>query len=95
MNADARRARADRRSTTAPTAKTGSAAATSPAIFLLSIPLAFLAPDVAPYLWLVLFFDPSSRLAAALSGRTVKATERPGWEQVTDQPRPVTTAWQR
>jgi hypothetical protein len=30
-------------------------------IFLLSVPLAFLAPDVAPYLWLVLFVDPSSR----------------------------------
>jgi uncharacterized membrane protein len=33
------------------------------AIFLLSVPLAFLAPDLAPYLWLVLFVDPSSRLA--------------------------------
>lgn len=32
-------------------------------IFLLSIPLAFLAPDVAPYLWLALFVDPSARLA--------------------------------
>jgi uncharacterized membrane protein len=32
-------------------------------IFLLSVPLAFLAPDIAPYLWLVLFLDPSSRLA--------------------------------
>lgn len=32
-------------------------------IFLLSIPLAFLAPTVAPYLWLVLFVDPSARLA--------------------------------
>jgi uncharacterized membrane protein len=32
-------------------------------IFLLSVPLAFLAPDLAPYLWLVLFLDPSSRLA--------------------------------
>lgn len=32
-------------------------------IFLLSVPLAFLAPDVAPYLWLVLFVDPSARLA--------------------------------
>jgi len=32
-------------------------------IFLLSVPLAFLAPDFAPYLWLVLFVDPSSRLA--------------------------------
>jgi len=33
-------------------------------IFLLSIPVAFLAPEAAPYLWLVLFVDPSSRLAA-------------------------------
>ena len=32
-------------------------------IFLLSIPVAYFAPDVAPYLWLVLFVDPSSRLA--------------------------------
>jgi uncharacterized membrane protein len=34
------------------------------AVFLLSVPLAFLAPSVAPYLWLVLFIDPSARLAA-------------------------------
>jgi uncharacterized membrane protein len=33
-------------------------------IFLLSVPLAFLAPSIAPYLWLVLFIDPSARLAA-------------------------------
>jgi uncharacterized membrane protein len=32
-------------------------------IFLLSVPVAYFAPDVAPYLWLVLFVDPSSRLA--------------------------------
>ena len=32
-------------------------------IFLLSVPLAIFAADVAPYLWLVLFVDPSSRLA--------------------------------
>jgi uncharacterized membrane protein len=32
-------------------------------IFLLSVPLAFLAPSLAPLLWLVLFLDPSSRLA--------------------------------
>jgi TMEM175 potassium channel family protein len=32
-------------------------------IFLASIPLAYLVPDIAPYLWLVLFVDPSSRLA--------------------------------
>lgn len=34
------------------------------AIFLLSIPVALLAPELAPYIWLVLFVDPSSRLAA-------------------------------
>jgi uncharacterized membrane protein len=33
------------------------------AVFMLSIPLAFLAPGFAPYLWLVLFVDPSERLA--------------------------------
>jgi uncharacterized membrane protein len=33
------------------------------AVFLLSVPLAFLAPRLAPYLWLLLFFDPSGRLA--------------------------------
>ncbi len=32
-------------------------------IFLCSVPIAYLAPDVAPYLWLVLFADPSARLA--------------------------------
>jgi uncharacterized membrane protein len=32
-------------------------------IFLLSIPLALVAPNLAPWLWLVLFVDPSSRLA--------------------------------
>ena len=32
-------------------------------IFLLSIPIALVAPTVAPWLWLVLFIDPASRLA--------------------------------
>jgi len=32
-------------------------------IFLISIPVAYFSPDLAPYLWLVLFLDPSSRLA--------------------------------
>lgn len=32
-------------------------------IFLLSIPIALVAPNLAPWLWLVLFVDPSSRLA--------------------------------
>ena len=38
-------------------------------IFLLSVPLAFLAPRAAPYLWLLLFLDPSARLGSRpLSG---------------------------
>ncbi|HEV7562167.1 MAG TPA: TMEM175 family protein [Solirubrobacterales bacterium] len=32
------------------------------AVFLASIPVAFLAPTVAPFMWLVLFLDPSSRI---------------------------------
>jgi uncharacterized membrane protein len=32
-------------------------------IFGLSIPIALVAPNIAPWLWLVLFIDPSSRLA--------------------------------
>ncbi len=32
-------------------------------IFLLSIPVALVAPTLAPWLWLVLFIDPASRLA--------------------------------
>ena len=37
-------------------------------VFLLAIPLAFVAPSYAPLLWLALFFDPSSRLIARSSG---------------------------
>jgi len=33
------------------------------AVFIASIPLAFVAPDYAALLWLALFLDPSSRLA--------------------------------
>lgn len=40
-------------------------------IFGLSIPIALVAPNVAPWLWLVLFVDPSSRLAR----RTVSSAE--------------------
>jgi uncharacterized membrane protein len=40
-------------------------------IFLLSIPLAYVAPQIAPYFWLVLFVDPASRLA----GRGVSSAE--------------------
>lgn len=34
-------------------------------VFLVSIPLAFVAPNLAPLLWLALFFDPASRFFAA------------------------------
>jgi uncharacterized membrane protein len=34
-------------------------------VFLLSIPVAFVAPNLAPYMWLALFFDPAARYAAA------------------------------
>ena len=37
-------------------------------IFIVSIPIAFLAPEIAPLLWLALFFDPSERLAGPDSG---------------------------
>lgn len=32
-------------------------------VFLLSIPIAFIAPSIAPFMWLVLFLDPTARLA--------------------------------
>ena len=35
------------------------------AVFGLSIPLAFVAPDFAPLLWLALFFDPADRFGPA------------------------------
>ncbi len=38
-------------------------------IFLLSVPLGFVAPRAAPYLWLLLFLDPSSRLASRFASR--------------------------
>jgi uncharacterized membrane protein len=34
------------------------------AVFLLSIPIAAADPHIAPYIWLLLFFDPVSRIAA-------------------------------
>jgi uncharacterized membrane protein len=34
-------------------------------VFLASIPVAFIAPSVAPFMWLALFFDPASRFARA------------------------------
>jgi uncharacterized membrane protein len=33
-------------------------------VFLASIPVAFVAPGVAPFMWLALFFDPAARFAA-------------------------------
>jgi uncharacterized membrane protein len=38
------------------------------AVFLLSIPLAFVVPRAAGYLWFLLFLDPSSRLARRANG---------------------------
>ena len=35
------------------------------AVFLVSIPIAFVAPGIAAFVWLALFFDPASRFAAA------------------------------
>jgi uncharacterized membrane protein len=35
------------------------------AVFLASIPVAFIAPSIAPYMWLALFFDPAARFAGA------------------------------
>ena len=34
-------------------------------VFLISIPVAFIAPSWAPLLWLVLFFDPAERVVRA------------------------------
>ncbi|HSS42694.1 MAG TPA: TMEM175 family protein [Solirubrobacterales bacterium] len=47
-------------------------------IFLLSIPLAYLAPAIAPYFWLVLFVDPSRRLARRGSGSDDEGDRAPG-----------------
>ena len=38
------------------------------AVFLGSIPVAFVAPDLAPLMWLALFFDPAARFAKAPEG---------------------------
>jgi uncharacterized membrane protein len=37
------------------------------AVFLLSIPVAFVDPQIAPYMWAILFFDPTSRIVARTS----------------------------
>lgn len=34
-------------------------------VFLLSIPVAFIDPNITPYMWLALFFDPASRFFSA------------------------------
>jgi TMEM175 potassium channel family protein len=34
-------------------------------VFLVSIPIAFVAPGIAAFVWLLLFFDPAGRLASA------------------------------
>jgi uncharacterized membrane protein len=34
-------------------------------VFLASIPVAYVAPSIAPLMWLALFFDPAARFAAA------------------------------
>jgi hypothetical protein len=34
------------------------------AVFLASIPVALVAPGIAPFMWLALFFDPATRLAS-------------------------------
>jgi TMEM175 potassium channel family protein len=38
------------------------------AVFLASIPVAFVAPNYAPLMWLVLFFDPAERIVRGDSG---------------------------
>lgn len=35
------------------------------AVFLLSIPIAFVDPHIAPFFWLILFFDPTRRIVGA------------------------------
>jgi uncharacterized membrane protein len=35
------------------------------AVFLASIPVAVVAPSIAPFMWLALFYDPAARFAAA------------------------------
>ena len=61
MAADARRAGLTR-STTRPTGIALRAIFIA-SVFLLSIPVAFVAPGLATFMWLALFFDPAGRLA--------------------------------
>jgi uncharacterized membrane protein len=39
------------------------------AVFLASIPVAVVAPGIAPFMWLALFLDPAARFASASTGR--------------------------
>jgi uncharacterized membrane protein len=39
------------------------------AVFIASIPVAAIAPHVAPFIWLALFFDPSQRIAGSVGVR--------------------------
>lgn len=39
------------------------------AVFLASIPVAVVAPGIAPFMWLALFYDPAARLASRSTGR--------------------------
>ena len=39
------------------------------AVFLASIPVALVAPGIAPFMWLALFFDPAGRFASATTRR--------------------------
>jgi uncharacterized membrane protein len=41
-------------------------------VFLASIPVAFVAPGLAPFMWLALFFDPAARFASGSTGRNVE-----------------------
>jgi uncharacterized membrane protein len=42
------------------------------AVFLASIPVAIVAPAIAPFMWLALFFDPAARFASGSRGRNVE-----------------------
>jgi hypothetical protein len=34
-------------------------------VFMASVPIAFVTPGLAPFMWLALFFDPAARFAGA------------------------------
>jgi uncharacterized membrane protein len=41
-------------------------------VFIASIPVALVAPSLAPFMWLALFFDPAARFASRSTGRNVE-----------------------